>query len=218
MDTPIYDFLTAYSAGGMVRCHMPGHKGHYPTNELSSAFSLDITEISGADSLFEAEGIIAESEKYMSRLYHTAETVYSAGGSTLCIQAMLALMKQDGWPKGLKKVITFLAPYTLGVYLLHEHLLVRYQWPLWLGSQRVQGAWDLLVFWILGILCVFTVGVVTDFVRDRLFRLMACLPPIKVLGGLIRKADGIFASQAEELQKAGPDGEEDKKNAKSDGA
>ena len=96
MDTPIYDFLTAYSAGGMVRCHMPGHKGHYPTNELSSAFSLDITEIAGADSLFEAGGIIAESEKYMSRLYHTAETVYSAGGSTLCIQAMLALMKQEG--------------------------------------------------------------------------------------------------------------------------
>ena len=96
METPIYDYLRNYAASGTVRCHMPGHKGRSCAEELSSAFSLDITEISGADSLFEAEGIIAESEKYMSRLYHTAETVYSAGGSTLCIQAMLALMKQDG--------------------------------------------------------------------------------------------------------------------------
>ena len=63
---------------------------------------MDITEISGADSLFEADGIIAQSEKNMSRLYGTAETVYSAGGSTLCIQAMLALMKQDG-----RQVIAF---------------------------------------------------------------------------------------------------------------
>lgn len=31
----------------------------------------------------------------MSGLYKTAATVYSAGGSTLCIQAMLAIMKNE---------------------------------------------------------------------------------------------------------------------------
>ena len=94
METPVYDFLMKYNASGNVRCHMPGHKGR--TSADFSAFEMDITEISGADSLFEADGIIAQSEKNMSRLYRTAQTVYSAGGSTLCIQAMLALMKQDG--------------------------------------------------------------------------------------------------------------------------
>lgn len=88
MNTPIYDFLKKYSESDMLRCHMPGHKG-------KRGFSLDITEISGADSLFEASGIISESEHNMSSLYGTSETVYSAGGSTLCIQTMLALMKQD---------------------------------------------------------------------------------------------------------------------------
>jgi len=93
MDTPILDFLEKYAASGTLRCHMPGHKGRQ-TAELS--FAADITEISGADSLFEAEGIIARSEENMSRLYGSEASVYSAGGSTLCIQAMLAIMKREG--------------------------------------------------------------------------------------------------------------------------
>lgn len=95
MKTPIYDFLAEYSASETLRCHMPGHKGIAPREKLEELYRLDITEISGADSLFEADGIIAESERNMTRLYGTAATVYSAGGSTLCIQAMLALMKQE---------------------------------------------------------------------------------------------------------------------------
>lgn len=71
---------------------MPGHKGK-ETAKLS--FSLDITEINGADSLFEADGIIEQSEKNASKLFKTLKTCYSAGGSTLCIQTMLALMKRD---------------------------------------------------------------------------------------------------------------------------
>ncbi|MBQ8297908.1 MAG: aminotransferase class I/II-fold pyridoxal phosphate-dependent enzyme [Ruminococcus sp.] len=96
MNTPIYDYLINYAESGTLRCHMPGHKGLSPVNELNEMFRLDLTEICGADSLFEADGIIAESERNMSSLYNTAATVYSAGGSTLCIQTMLALMKQDG--------------------------------------------------------------------------------------------------------------------------
>ena len=94
METPIYDFLRSYAASGTVRCHMPGHKGRelFPDG---FGTALDITEINGADSLFEADGIIRQSERGMSALYGTADTFYSAGGSTLCIQAMLAAMKQE---------------------------------------------------------------------------------------------------------------------------
>ncbi|MCI7804622.1 MAG: aminotransferase class V-fold PLP-dependent enzyme [Oscillospiraceae bacterium] len=93
MKTPIYDFLENYSRSDTLRLHMPGHKGK--AFAPLKAFECDITEISGADSLFEASGIIAESEKNTSRLYHTVRTCYSTGGSTLCIQTMLALMKQE---------------------------------------------------------------------------------------------------------------------------
>ena len=94
METPVIDFLEKYADSGTMRCHMPGHKG-YGSVIPETLARLDITEISGADSLFDAEGIIAQAEKNTSSLYHTAGTVWSAGGSTLCIQAMLAIMKRE---------------------------------------------------------------------------------------------------------------------------
>ncbi len=96
MNTPIYNFIKKYDKNNILRCHMPGHKGRYNVRETEMLCRFDITEISGADSLFEAEGIILESEKSMSQLYNTAATLYSAGGSTLCIQGMLGAMRDDG--------------------------------------------------------------------------------------------------------------------------
>lgn len=81
-------FLAEYAASGTVRMHMPGHKGRLDP--------LDITEIAGADSLYEADGIIERSENRMAACYGADATAYSAGGSTLCIQAMLALARERG--------------------------------------------------------------------------------------------------------------------------
>ena len=96
MNTPIYDFLEQYKNSGTVRAHMPGHKGNGLPCGFEGAFPYDITEVKGADVLFEADGIIAESERNASKLFGTAATFYSAGGSTLCIQAMLAAVCGEG--------------------------------------------------------------------------------------------------------------------------
>lgn len=97
MNTPIYDFVNNYANSGTVRAHMPGHKGRSPAGcGFGEAFPYDITEIKGADSLYEAGGIIAESEKNAASLFGTAATFYSAGGSTLCIQAMLTAVCGQG--------------------------------------------------------------------------------------------------------------------------
>lgn len=83
--TPIVDFVEKYAKENKARFHMPGHKGaHFLGLE-----ALDITEIDGADDLYHADGIILESEKNASFLFDTARTVYSTGGSTQSIQAML---------------------------------------------------------------------------------------------------------------------------------
>ena len=66
---------------------MPGHKG---ASRLGFE-PLDITEIQGADSLYEAGGIIANSEANASRLFG-CRTFYSAEGSSQCIRAMLYLV------------------------------------------------------------------------------------------------------------------------------
>ena len=86
MDTPICDFVREYAESGTLRLHMPGHKGV----SMLGMEQLDITEISGADSLYEADGIIARSEENASRLFG-CRTLYSTEGSSQCIRAMLYL-------------------------------------------------------------------------------------------------------------------------------
>ena len=56
---------------------MPGHKG----KTLHGLEALDITEIKGADYLYEAEGIIAASEAAASEIFGTGKTLYSTEGS-----------------------------------------------------------------------------------------------------------------------------------------
>lgn len=96
MDTPVYDYLRTYAESNTLRMHMPGHKGLSSDDLLSDVYRLDITEITDAGNLFEYEGIIAQSEKNASELFGTKASFYSAQGSTLCIQTMLALMKREG--------------------------------------------------------------------------------------------------------------------------
>ena len=86
MDTPICDFVRDYAKSETVRLHMPGHKGKY----FLGVERLDITEIPGADSLYEADGIIRQSEENASGLFG-CPTFYSTEGSSQCIRAMLYL-------------------------------------------------------------------------------------------------------------------------------
>ena len=65
MNTPICDFLRRYAERDPLRLHMPGHKGVGPLG----VERWDLTEVTGADSLYEASGIIAESEANASRLF-----------------------------------------------------------------------------------------------------------------------------------------------------
>ncbi|MDE5947089.1 MAG: aminotransferase class I/II-fold pyridoxal phosphate-dependent enzyme [Oscillospiraceae bacterium] len=95
MNTPIYNFIYNLNHNNILRGFMPGHKGKSLKKSLESLYQYDITEMRGADSLFEASGIIAESEKNASKLFGTEYTAYSASGSTLSIQAMLTLMKWE---------------------------------------------------------------------------------------------------------------------------
>jgi arginine/lysine/ornithine decarboxylase len=87
MTTPIADFVREYAQKGGARLHMPGHKGR----GALGFEALDITEIRGADALYEASGIIAESERNAASLFGTGSTFFSTEGSSQCIRAMLYL-------------------------------------------------------------------------------------------------------------------------------
>ena len=87
MRTPICDFVEKYAAEHPLRLHMPGHKGSGIPEKM------DITEITGAGALYPASGIIRESEEEATRLFDSGRTFYSAEGSSLCIRAMLYLVR-----------------------------------------------------------------------------------------------------------------------------
>lgn len=114
MDTPIVDFVKRYAESDMTRFHMPGHKGHV----FFGCEPLDITEIKGADVLRGSEGIIRESQNNAAALFGSGASFYSTEGSTLCIKAMLAILKiaHGTFSKGER-------PYILAARNVHRSMM-----------------------------------------------------------------------------------------------
>ena len=90
---PLENALNEYIGKDLSRFHMPGHKG---AENFPEYFKYDITEVEGADSLFESSEAIFETEKRFAKIYKSGASLLSAGGSTLCIQAMLATALNPG--------------------------------------------------------------------------------------------------------------------------
>lgn len=93
MSTPLKTAVDEYINKGLSRFHMPGHKG---AECFPDYYKYDITEVEGADSLFEASGAIREAEERFAAIYGAGASLLSAGGSTLCIQGMLATFLSTG--------------------------------------------------------------------------------------------------------------------------
>ena len=127
MDTPMVDLVGRYAQSGISRLHMPGHKGR----SLLGFEPLDLTEIRGADELYEPEGIIAQSEANATRLFGTQHTYYSTEGSSQCIRAMLCLALQAAPRTGKRPVL--LAARNVHKALLYAAALldfdIRWLWP-----------------------------------------------------------------------------------------
>ena len=93
-DTPLYNALVSHARKGRASFHTPGHKSAdvFPKD----FYKLDFTELPDTDSLFEAEGAILQAEQEAARLFNVKQTVFSAGGCTMCIQAMLRMCAPNG--------------------------------------------------------------------------------------------------------------------------
>lgn len=99
--TPIFDFVRKYASSDTLRLHMPGHKGV----GVLGVESIDITEIDGADVLYNADGIIKQSERIASGIFGSAATFYSTEGSSLSIRAMVYLVSTYARAKGQRPLI-----------------------------------------------------------------------------------------------------------------
>lgn len=83
---------------------------------------------------------------------------------------LFAAFKNLKLPEGkAAEIIRRFAPYTFGVYLLHEHILIRYAWMDWLRIDSVRGTW-MFIPHMIGCTCiVYLTGTLTDFVRAYLW-------------------------------------------------
>lgn len=93
-------------------------------------------------------------------------------------------------------VINRIAPYTLGVYLLHENLGFRYSWQSWLGADRIDSVGSLFLRTAAAVAAVFACGIIVDVLRKWIFsllnRVLIKVKPYEKLTKGIAKADEVF--------------------------
>ncbi|HWQ78843.1 MAG TPA: aminotransferase class V-fold PLP-dependent enzyme [Anaerovoracaceae bacterium] len=102
--TSVHDFITDYLKKDAVSFHMPGHKGSHLYRRfgyhdfLDRVMDYDITEIAGADNLFQTEGIIKGVQEHYARLYDCKKSYIlingSSGGNIAAILASVRRGKQ----------------------------------------------------------------------------------------------------------------------------
>lgn len=69
----------------------------------------------------------------------------------------------------LTKILVRIAPYTFGVYLLHEHIHFAHRWIEWLRVPESYGYYRVLH--LLGsVLIIFVAGIVVDFFRELIYK------------------------------------------------
>lgn len=86
--TSLIGFLKEHADHGMVSFHMPGHKGSNIFEEfgygdfIKNLVDMDVTEIPGADNLFQPETVIKEIMDRYASYYECKKTFLSIGGSS----------------------------------------------------------------------------------------------------------------------------------------
>ena len=96
MATPLVEALERYIRLGRTSYHTPGHKGQAALLTTLCAAAFDLTELPETGSLYDGGDAIERAETEAARVFGAAQTHFSGGGCTLCIQTMLGLAAQRG--------------------------------------------------------------------------------------------------------------------------
>lgn len=116
-------------------------------------------------------------------LEHMLGTTYGYNHLLVILAAVLlfATFRKMQLRGGVGNFIIKISPYTLGVYLLHEQLAMRYLWPKWLFCEKVTGPGTLVLYWAIAIVVVMAAGLLVDALRALVFE------KVEVLGKRLLK-------------------------------
>lgn len=99
------------------------------------------------------------------------------------------------------RIVCMVAPYTLGVYLLHEHIAIRYEWTGWLYNiiGKPDSAAYLIIDMSIAVAAVFVIGIFLDMLRSLLFnKLHMLLLHINAYRNFNRWLDGLSIGMKKE--------------------
>ena len=172
-------FVCVYLTGAYVRLHgLPWKKKQGRALAVYLICSL-LTFLLGLGSflVYEKTGSLG----YVTGLpYHYNFILCYIGAAALFLTAAGRSTKQadavsgvSHWRERMSRWICRISPLTFGVYLMHEHVLVRQQWTVWI--QQVTGPVTelsiglVLLHWILSVLAVFFLGCILGACRKLVF-------------------------------------------------
>lgn len=94
------------------------------------------------------------------------------------------------------RVLTWLSSMSLGVYLFHENIRLRYFWQPLLGSGKVDGVLSLIWHFLAAVICIFVAGILLEFLRQKMFALLdkvlGFVKPYRALKEKVKKVDSIL--------------------------
>lgn len=108
---------------------------------------------------------------YANMLYTYNHLLCLAGAVSLFYAFKNMRIREGRFAAAVRK----LAPYTFGVYLLHEHILVRYEWMKWLGVEKVKESFLFVPHMIGCALLVYVIGTAADAARAWVFARVTAL-------------------------------------------
>lgn len=142
MEKTMLEFLTEHAGERPVSFHMPGHKGGALYRQygyggfLDNIMDCDITEIPGADNLFQTEGILKGVQERYARLYETERSYMLVNGSSGgLIAAVLAAV-----PPGKKLIMARNCHKSVFNALALGHIAPLYAYPQTVEEYGIAGS------------------------------------------------------------------------------
>ena len=117
--------------------------------------------------------LLAVTNVWFGRFDYFMDMLYTYNHVLTLLASLACFFAFKHWKCKEGKITRFLcriAPYTFGVYLIHENVAIRNEWTDWFYVSGVYESLWFIPYMIFVIVCVFAVCMLIDFVRAEIFR------------------------------------------------
>lgn len=115
-----------------------------------------------------ADSITGKLGGYAANFYPYNSLFIFIASVALFMFAVKTEVKVSGF---VNKAVLWASAGTFGVYLLHEHRLLRYLWPEWARVSAFAGRPVFVLHMIITVITVFVVGIIVDYIRRMIFKI-----------------------------------------------